>query len=56
MASVTLAGVRKVFPNGFEAIRGLDGLLVLGVVLHQQREMTQVDVRRRYLAPEQARV
>jgi multiple sugar transport system ATP-binding protein len=24
MASVTLQGVRKVFPNGFEAIRGLD--------------------------------
>jgi multiple sugar transport system ATP-binding protein len=24
MASVTISGVRKVFPNGFEAIRGLD--------------------------------
>jgi multiple sugar transport system ATP-binding protein len=24
MASVTLSGVRKVFPNGFEAIRGID--------------------------------
>ena len=24
MASVTISGVRKVFPNGFEAIRGVD--------------------------------
>src|SRR4051794_26596037 len=24
MASVTLSGIRKVFPNGFQAIRGLD--------------------------------